>query len=110
MSDDSDQVVIICAPFSPETLAALPGNHAATCDSCAGAIVISLEGLRLLSVERSARLLCLVCARREAPDEPTLAVPGAIETALAHGVPPILSSQIVGRTLRDVLDEEGNWR
>lgn len=109
MSDDDD-VVIICAPFSPKTMRALPGNQVATCDSCAEAIIISLQGLRLLSQKPAARLLCLRCARRESPDEPTLAVPGAIETALAFGVPPRLSAHIVGRTLRDVLDEDGNWR
>lgn len=106
----SDQVVIICAPYSRAQLRALPGNRAATCEDCAEAVVISAQGLRLLSVQPAARLLCLTCARREAPDSPTLAVPGAIEAALAFGVPPTMSARVVGRPLRDVLDEDGNWR
>lgn len=106
----SDTVAIICAPWTESQLMALPGNRTAECGLCHDPVVISREGRRMFKDTPGAVLRCLRCARSEAPDAVVDAVPGAREMAESAGVPLQVSAELVGRPLRELLDENGEWR
>jgi hypothetical protein len=107
MSDD-DIVVIVCAPWSEEQLMALPGNRTAECASCHDPVVLSRQGRQLIDAQ-GAVVRCPRCARREAPDASTHETPGAIDAAQRAGVPARHSRRMLGRPLRELIDEDGDW-
>lgn len=108
-TDDEDIVTIICAPWSEEQLMALPGNRTRSCEVCNEPIVLSRQGQKLERESQRSRLLCMRCARREAPEEIVKPAPGAIEAALAAGQRADFSRRITGRRLIDVMNEDGEW-
>lgn len=104
MSDEIEDIWIICSDWSIEQLLLLPGNESTSCVDCRRRLVISIEGLALRGANPlTAKAICMACATRRVPDGVPEIVPGAVERArrLGYALSPRTAEAMCETPLKD---------
>jgi len=69
-----DKKTLLCAPWSAEVFAQLPGASTGECDLCGASVVISREGRQILAEEPDTGVVCPSCVDK-VPDLPLDSTP-----------------------------------
>jgi hypothetical protein len=86
VSDEIEDIWIICSDWSIEQLQLLPGNETTSCVDCRRPLVISTEGLAMRGANPlTAKAICMACATRRLPERVPEVLPGAVERARQSG-------------------------